>query len=133
MKIGIVVSEFNYDINMMMLELAKEHAAFLDAEVTQVVKVPGIFEVPVTAKKLLEKVDGVVALGAVIEGETDHDEVIINQAARKLMDISLETGKPVGFAITGPGMTRQQAQNRIESAKQAVEVVVKMHKRLGEI
>ena len=133
MKIGIVVSEFNYDINMMMLELAKEHAAFLEAEVSDVVKVPGIFEVPVTAKKLLGKVDGVVALGAVIEGETDHDEVIINQAARKLMDISLETGKPVGFAITGPGMTRQQAQNRIENAKHAVEVVVKMHKRLAAI
>ncbi len=78
-RIGAVVSEFNYDITMMMLERAKEHAQFLGAEVTQTVKVPGVFDMGLAIKKLLERkeIDGVVALGAVIEGETEHDDIII--------------------------------------------------------
>ena len=44
MRIGAVVSEFNYDITMMMLERAKEHAQFLGAEITQIVKVPGVLD-----------------------------------------------------------------------------------------
>ena len=69
---------------------------------------------------------GAVALGAVIEGETDHDEIVIQHAARKIIDISLENDKPVGLGITGPGMSRNQAQARIENAKSAVEACVKL-------
>ncbi|UCD14070.1 MAG: 6,7-dimethyl-8-ribityllumazine synthase [Thermoplasmatales archaeon] len=131
-KIGAVVSEFNYDITMMMLERAKEHARFLGAEINQVVKVPGVFDMGLAVKKLLERkdVDGVVTLGAVIEGETEHDDVVIQHAARKIADLALEYNKPVGFGISGPGMTRLQAQKRIERAKAAVETVVKLHRRL---
>ena len=132
MKIGIVVSEYNFDITAMMLERAEAHAKFLDVEVTQVLKVPGVYDIPLGTKSLLKKPDvhGVVALGAVIEGETDHDEVVIQHAARKLMDISLELDKPVGLGITGPGMSRLQAEERIENAKHAVETVVKLWKNL---
>jgi 6,7-dimethyl-8-ribityllumazine synthase len=132
MKIGIVVSEFHYDITMMMLERAKEHAKFLNAEVTNVVQVPGVFDMPLAVRKLLEKdaIDGVVTLGAVIEGETEHDDVVMGQASRKITDLAVEYGKPVGLGITGPGMSRLQAEKRIERAKAAVESVVKMHERL---
>jgi 6,7-dimethyl-8-ribityllumazine synthase len=132
MKIGIVVSEFHYDITMMMLERAKEHAKFLNAEVTNVVQVPGVFDMPLAVRKLLEKdtIDGVVTLGAVIEGETEHDDVVMGQASRKITDLAVEYGKPVGLGITGPGMNRLQAEKRIERAKTAVESVVKMHERL---
>lgn len=132
MKIGIVVSEFNYDITMMMLERAKEHAEFLGAEVKDVVKVPGVFDMPLAVRKLLEKEDinGVVTLGAVIEGETEHDDIVIGHASRKIADLAVEFSKPVGLGITGPGMSRLQAEERIDRAKQAVESVVKMHKRL---
>jgi len=131
-RIGAVVSEFNYDITMMMLELAKEHAEFLGAEMKYVIKVPGVFDMGLAIKKLLEKkdIDGVVALGAVIEGETEHDDVVIQHASRKIADLSIEFGKPVGLGITGPGMTRLQAEARIERAKAAVETVVKLHQRL---
>jgi 6,7-dimethyl-8-ribityllumazine synthase len=134
MKIGIVVSEFNYDITMMMLERAQEHAKFLGADVEDVVKVPGVFDMPLAVRKLLEKgdIDGVVTLGAVIEGETEHDEIVIGHASRKIADMVVEYGKPVGLGITGPGMSRLQAEERIERAKQAVESVVKMHKRLND-
>ena len=129
-RIGAVVSEFNYDITMMMLERAKEHAKFLGAEITEIVRVPGVFDMGLAIKKLLQKksIDGVVTLGAVIEGETEHDDVVISHAARKITDLAIEYDKPVGLGITGPGMTRLQAEARIERAKAAVESVVKMHK-----
>ena len=127
------MSEFNYDITMMMLERAKAHAEFLGAEVTQVVKVPGVFDMPLAIKKLLKQdgIDGVVTLGAVIEGETEHDDVVISHASRKIADLAVEFDKPVGLGITGPGMSRLQAEARIERAKAAVESVVKMKKALS--
>jgi len=132
MRIGAAVSEFNYDITMAMLDRAKEHATFLGAEITKIVKVPGVFDMGLAIKKLLERndVDGVIALGAVIEGETEHDELVIQHAARKIADLSIEFDKPVGLGISGPGMTRLQAEERIERAKSAVEAVVKLHRRL---
>ncbi len=132
-RIGAVVSEFNYDITMMMLERAKEHAKFLGAEITEIIKVPGVFDMGLGIKKLLQKknIDGVVTIGAVIEGETEHDDVVISHAARKIADLALEFDKPVGLGISGPGMTRLQAEARIERAKAAVESVVKMHRGLN--
>jgi len=134
MKIGIVVSEFNYDVTMMMLERAKAHAEFLGAEVAKVTKVPGVFDIPLAVKKLLEKpdIDGVVTLGAVIEGETEHDDIVIQHASRKVADLALDFDKPVGLGITGPGMSRLQAEARIDRAKAAVESVVKMKKAIEE-
>ncbi len=135
MNLGVIVSEFNADVTYLMLERAKEHAAFLGVTVKEVVKVPGVYDMPVAAKALLARVDidGIVAIGAVIEGETRHDEIIMQQATRKLLDISVETGKPVGLGITGHGMTRLQALDRIDNAKQAVESAYKMNQRLREL
>jgi 6,7-dimethyl-8-ribityllumazine synthase len=66
----------------------------------------------------------------VIEGETEHDDIVISHASRKISDLAVDYGKPVGLGITGPGMTRLQAEARIERAKAAVEAVVKLHRRL---
>jgi len=131
-RIGAVVSEFNYDITMMMLERAKEHAQFLGAEIIHIIKVPGVFDIPLPVKVLMERkdVDGVIVIGAVIEGETEHDELVIQHASRKITDLSVEYKKPIGLGITGPGMSRLQAQDRIDNAKSAVEAVVKLHRRL---
>ena len=130
MKIGIVAAEFHYDITSMMVERAKAHAEFLGAKVGKVLTVPGAYDIPFAVKHLLSKkdIDAVVALGAVMEGETDHDDVVMGRAARKLIDLSLEADKPVGLGITGPGMSRLQAQERIDRAKSAVEAVVKLHR-----
>jgi len=130
MKIGIVVSEFNFDITQMMLEQARTHARFLGLEITKEVFVPGVFDMPLAIKELVKRkdVDGVVTLGAVIEGETEHDQIVIQQASRKITDLSVEFDKPVTLGISGPGMTRLQAQDRIEKAKSAVEAVFKMYK-----
>jgi 6,7-dimethyl-8-ribityllumazine synthase len=130
LKIGIVVSEFNFDITQMMLEQARTHARFLGLEISKEVFVPGVFDMPLAIKELVKRkdVDGVVTLGAVIEGETGHDQIVIQQASRKITDLAVEFDKPVSLGISGPGMTRLQAQDRIEKAKSAVEAVFKMYK-----
>lgn len=131
-RLGAVVSEFNYDITQMMLELAREHAKFLESEITEVITVPGVFDMPLAIKKLLQndQIDAVVTLGAVIEGSTSHDEIVVQHASRKIADLALEYDKPVALGISGPGMTRLEAHQRVDYAKRAVEAAVKMCQRL---
>ncbi|WP_298669640.1 6,7-dimethyl-8-ribityllumazine synthase [uncultured Methanofollis sp.] len=132
-KLGFVVSEFNRDITYMMEIEGREHAKFLGAEVTECFYVPGAYDMPLAIKKLLSegKVDAVVTIGCVIEGATQHDEIVVQHAARKIIDLSLEYNKPVTLGISGPGMTRLEANERIDYAKRAVESAVKMVQRLG--
>jgi len=135
-RLGVVASEFNFDVVSPMLEFARRHAEFLGAQIAVEVLVPGVFEIPLAAEALLrrEDIDAVVTLGAVIEGETEHDEVIMQQVARKLLDLSVQSGKPVSLGISGPGMTRLQALERVnEYARRAVEAAVKMVKRCSEL
>ena len=135
-KLGIAASEFNWDIVGPMLDFAKRHAEFLEADVVAEVLVPGVYELPLAAKALVERpdVDAVVTLGAVIEGETQHDEMVMQQATRKLIDLAVEYGKPVALGISGPGMTRLQALDRVnEYARRAVEAAVKTTGRLGKV
>jgi 6,7-dimethyl-8-ribityllumazine synthase len=132
-NLGFVVSEYNFDITSMMLERAKSHAEFLEVNVTKVITVPGVFDMPLAVSRLIQdkSIDGVVTLGCVIEGETGHDQIVIQNAARKIADLSVQYDKPVSLGISGPGMTRLQAEDRIENAKQAVESCVKMLKKFG--
>jgi len=135
-KLGIAASEFNWDIVGPMLDFAKRHAEFLEADVVAEVLVPGVYELPLAVKALVERpdVDAVVTLGAVIEGETQHDEMVMQQATRKLIDLAVEYGKPVALGISGPGMTRLQALDRVnEYARRAVEAAVKTTERLGKV
>jgi len=131
-KLGFVVAEFNRDITYMMEIEGEEHAKFLGAEVTERVYVPGAYDMPLAIKKLLSegKVDAIVTIGCVIEGATGHDEIVVQHAARKILDLSLEFNKPVALGISGPGMTRMEASERIDYARRAVESAVKMVRRL---
>ncbi|MEM2573069.1 MAG: 6,7-dimethyl-8-ribityllumazine synthase [Candidatus Jordarchaeales archaeon] len=134
-RLGLVVSEFNYDITYLMLQRALDHAEFLGAKVVKVVRVPGAFDMPLAVKKLLERddVDAVVTIGAVMKGDTDHDQVVAQHAARKMVDLAVEYGKPVSLGVSGPGMTRMEAMERIdEFPRRAVEAAIKMVRRLRE-
>jgi 6,7-dimethyl-8-ribityllumazine synthase len=134
-KLAIAVSEFNYDITYLMLQKALSHAEFLGATVTYVVKAHGSFDLPLLIDELLKKdeVDAVVTLGAVIKGETQHDEVIAHQTSRKILDLSIEHNKPVTLGIIGPRATRAQALARVEEyARRAVEAAIKQVKRLAK-
>ncbi|WP_295722228.1 6,7-dimethyl-8-ribityllumazine synthase [uncultured Methanobrevibacter sp.] len=134
-KIGAVVAEFNFDINQMMLGLAKEEAKSRGSEITKVFISPGVFDMALPIKKLLERddIDAVVALGSVIEGATDHDQIVAQHAARKITDLSLEYDKPVTLGISGPGMTRIDAHRRIDYGKKAVEAAIKILDRIEEL
>ena len=119
----------------MMLERAKAHAEFLEVNVAKVITRAWGLRHATGGQEACVKdkgIDGVVTLGCVIEGETEHDEIVITNAARKITDLSVEYGKPVSLGITGPGMTRLQAEDRIEKGRDAVESVVKMLKRLED-
>jgi 6,7-dimethyl-8-ribityllumazine synthase len=132
-RLGFVVSEFNRDITYQMELLGREHAQFLGAEVASVIYVPGVFDMPIAVRKLLRRddIEAVVAIGCVIQGDTAHDEIVAQHAARKILDLSLEFDKPVTLGITGPRMSRPDAHKRVDYAKKAVEAAVKLLARLG--
>ena len=91
-----------------------------------------MFEIPLAVERLLERadVDAAVAIGAVIKGETLHDEALMAAVPKALLDIGRETGKPVGLGITGPGLTDEQAMARVDKGAEAVDVVLAMHELL---
>ena len=97
LKVGVAAATFNSEITNGLLEGAM--SVLDDADVT-VVRVPGSFELPLVARTLVEGgCDAVVAIGAVILGETDHYEHIARETARGLQDVMLSTGVPVAFGV----------------------------------
>ncbi len=134
-KVGIalVVSEFNDEITGQMEEKARKAAEDAGAEVTETLKVSGVFEIPLAAKKLLmdKRNNAVVSLGAVIKGDTAHDELIAKAVTRKLSDLSLEFNKPATLGIIGHDVDYDGAEERAEEyAKRAVNAAVGLVKVL---
>ena len=131
-----MVSEFNEEVTSRMLAVAKEKANSLKLKISYICMVPGAFDMPIIVDTLLKKkdVDGVVTLGAIIKGQTKHDEVISHSAARALTDLSIKYQKPVSLGISGPGMQERHAYARIRPvAERAIEAVVKISKELKRI
>lgn len=128
MNIVLVASEFNAPIPERMLDAARRKAKELGVTVLDVVRVPGSWEIPLAVRRALARrdVDAAVAIGAIVAGETKHDDLIAEAVADALMHLQLTTGKPIGLGITGPGMTWEQAEARVESAARAVAAVVRM-------
>lgn len=97
LKVGVAVATFNAEITNGLLEGAL--SVLDDADVT-VVRVPGSFELPLVARTLIESgCDAVVAIGAVVLGETDHYEHIARETARALQDVMVASGVPVAFGV----------------------------------
>jgi 6,7-dimethyl-8-ribityllumazine synthase len=95
------------------------------------VKVPGAVEIPLATKTLLEAgCDGVVALGAVIRGETSHYDYVCNSVERGITHLMLETGKPIGFGVLTTE-NEEQAFDRVggkhgHKGAEAAQVVIEM-------
>jgi 6,7-dimethyl-8-ribityllumazine synthase len=135
-RIAIVASEFNRKITFDMLRKAQTHAKKVNADVRYVCYVPGSFDMPLMLEQLLKKkdVDAAVTLGAVIKGETGHDNIVAENAARIIADLSMKHGKPVALGITGPEMTFEQAVARTKTVPpRAVSAAVKMAIRLKKL
>lgn len=133
-KVGLVVAEYNREITSSMREEAEDAAQENDADV-EAVNVPGSYDTPLAAQKLADRddIDCVTVIGAIIEGDTDHDKIIGNSTAKTLQEVSLESGKPVTMAITGPGMTAEEAYERTHYAYDAVESALEMTEDLGDL
>ncbi|PIN73993.1 6,7-dimethyl-8-ribityllumazine synthase [Candidatus Woesearchaeota archaeon CG10_big_fil_rev_8_21_14_0_10_45_16] len=128
MRLGIVVSETYWELlTSKMLDLALKTAKENKVE-TEVLKVPGSFDIPYGTQILLEKekIDGVVTLGAVVQGKTDHDGVISYAVANKLLDLQQKYEKPVVLGINGPKMNREQAIERIPRAAEVTKACIQM-------
>ena len=136
MNIAVVVSEFNQEVTSRMLSVAEEKAKTMKLKISHICHVPGAYDMPIIVNELLQKkeVDGVITLGAIIKGQTKHDEVIANSTAKSLTELSLKYQKPVSLGITGPGMQERHAYARIRPvAERAVEAVVKITQELEKI
>jgi 6,7-dimethyl-8-ribityllumazine synthase len=135
LKIALVVADFNSEVTSLMLDRARSEAQSLGVEVSHEIHVPGVYDMPLAVKKLLQRtdVDGVVIIGAVIKGDTLHDELISHATAHAATELALQFDKPVALGVTGPGMTTEQAFDRIDNAGNAVASVVRMFRTLKEI
>ena len=129
LRIGIVASRFNEEIVAKLLERADAELARLGVRAEDVtrVNVAGALEIPLALQWLAqsERYDALVAIGAVIRGETYHFEVVANESSRGVMDVALEFGVPVANGI----LTTQdetQALARADKGAEAVRVAIEM-------
>ncbi|MCT4584833.1 MAG: 6,7-dimethyl-8-ribityllumazine synthase [Peptostreptococcaceae bacterium] len=113
-KVGIIVSRFNEFITRKLLEGAidclKRHE--IKEENIDIFYVPGAFEIPLIAKKLTKKYDGIIAIGAVIKGDTDHYDYVCAEVTKGVASVSLESQKPVMFSV----LTVDSIEQAIERA-----------------
>lgn len=125
-RLAVVTSRFNESITDAMRRAALETAAELGCDVVVDVRAPGVYDLPLVIDTALARddVDVAVALGAIVTGETGHDELIGHAAGHELTRIAVRRAKPVGLGVTGPRQTRDQAQARVARAADAVRAAV---------
>jgi 6,7-dimethyl-8-ribityllumazine synthase len=99
LRFAIVVARFNSGITEKLLAGAQEALKKAGAQKVHVVSVPGAFELPFAAQQLANAFDAVIALGAVIRGETPHFDYVAGAAAQGLQRVMLETGTPIAFGV----------------------------------
>ena len=120
-KILIVIANYYRDISKQLLNSAlgelKKNSKI------NVIEVPGVFEIPVTIIKNINKYDGVVALGCVIKGETPHFDFISSATTDAIMKISVDKKKPVGNGII-TCLNKNQANARGKKGKEAANAIM---------
>ncbi|WP_066755777.1 6,7-dimethyl-8-ribityllumazine synthase [Crocinitomix algicola] len=136
-RIGIVVSEWNNDITSNLLKGALE--ALTENGVLRenilVKNVPGTFELPLGCQYLLEhdeELDGVIAIGCVIQGETKHFDFVCQGATKGIMDVTLEYNTPISFCVLTDN-TKQQSIDRSggKHGNKGIECAVSLLKMIG--
>ena len=126
--LGLVVAQFNKErpITQEMAEAARETAARRDADIVAEVPVPGSYDAPLAADRLArhDDIDAVAVVGAIVTGDTDHDEVIGHAIAPKLSDVALDRDTPVTLGVTGPGQSAAEADERVHVGADAVDAAL---------
>jgi len=134
--LGLVVAQYaKSGVTHEMEAAAREAAAERDAEIRETVEVPGSYDTPLATDRLARRsdIDAVAVLGAIVTGDTDHDQVIADAAAQGLTDVSLERDTPVAFGVTGPGMSAAEADERIPKGAEAVETAIDLAAELEDV
>ena len=135
LRIGVVWSRFNEEIVRELLTACDKQLVDLGvaADDIYVMSVPGALELPLALQTLAlerrgfgRRFDALVALGAVVRGETYHFEIVANESARGIVDVQLETGVPIANGVLTTS-TEDQARSRVavkgaEAARVAVEM-----------
>ena len=119
-KILIVIADYYEDISSTLLKSAKSN---LNNFSIKVIRVPGVFEIPVTISKNIKKYDAFIALGCVIKGETPHFDFISKATTDAIMKLSIENKKPIGNGII-TCLNKNQAKARGKKGKEAAEAII---------
>ena len=114
-KLCVVLADYYKDISKMLLDgaIAEQAKDRSDGVIKKVYHVPGVFEIPVTISKHINKYDGFVALGCVIKGETPHFDLISRAVVNSIMDLSVKHKKPIGNGII-TSLNKNQAIERAD-------------------
>ncbi len=126
---GIVVSEWNAEITDALTTGAREALSELGASSRHIHihKVPGSFELPIAAKLLTDhvKLDAIIAIGSVIQGETRHFDFVCNAVAQGVKDVSIQTGVPVIFCVlTDDTIDQAKARSGGKHGNKGVEAAI---------
>ena len=119
-KILIVLADYYEDISSLLLKSAKNN---LDNFSLKVIRVPGVFEIPITISKNIKKYDAFIALGCVIKGETPHFDFISSASTIAIMNLSVDNKKPIGNGII-TCLNMKQAKARGSKGKEAAKAVI---------
>jgi 6,7-dimethyl-8-ribityllumazine synthase len=125
-RLALVVASFTSDIVEEMADRARATASERGATVVAETEVPGVYDAPLAADRLARQddIDAVAVVGAIISGDTDHDQVIGQAAATGCTDVSLDRDTPVTLGVTGPGMSAAEARERLGYGSRAVDAAV---------
>ena len=119
-KILIVIADYYEDISSSLLKSAKSNLSNFSLKI---IKVPGVFEIPVTISKNIKKYDGFIALGCVVKGETPHFDFISSASTQAIMKLSVDNKKPIGNGIL-TCLNKKQAKARGKKGKEAAKAVI---------
>ena len=120
-KFLIVISDYYKDISDGLLNSAK--SVLPRSSLIKVIKVPGVFEIPVTISKNIKKYDAFLALGCVIKGQTPHFDFISHASTDGIMKLSIENKKPIGNGII-TCLNMRQAIARKKKGRDAAQAVI---------
>lgn len=130
LKFGIVMSRFNRDICEGLLSACEAELLRLGVARDDVllVNVPGALEHPLVLQELAlsEKYDALIALGAVVRGDTYHFEIVSNESARGILDVQLKTGVPIANAILTVDTEEQGHMRMAEKGRDAARTAIEM-------
>ena len=109
-KVAVIAAQWYGKVTDALTERASQTLEEAGAEVT-VVRVPGTFELPVACARLADKFDAMIALGVVVRGGTPHFDYVCEGATQGLIQVMVNTGKPIGFGVLTCN-TEQEAIDR---------------------